>query len=1552
MTVRWKPLLILSGLFFLVAIVGVIAMAWTLVPRSAAGILKQARAEAAQGRFENAKIYFQQALQLEPKNAAIHEEIAATYKDWAKAAPADKAEALRAERIVHLVNATRFDKKARAPRLALLEGAMSQDQAADSVYWAREVLNVDPNNVDASFVLAIEDLDSPSVNVPDVRRHIKALEEQNAAPVRLAMLHARLAQATGDESGRDAVFARTNGLVLPADATAIDQLALVRLEAMRIQAARDLAGIDGPVKALLEHVHAMVAAPDLPAGRVTRLSQILEQTQRSLVQRAGKYRPAGEAGTADPGAGTVLANAIEVELEGIFQKVLGASQKADLQVYFTYTDHLRFRQQREHCLQVVDEALRLPAAALPANALPVMGMHTVAIEMALSNQEDPARYQKAEPHVQALLAAPEVRFQGLGNLFRGAIELEQSGVARVASMTGEKPAAAEVQPRLRAVALAHLKQAAAQLPNLPEAQARYGVALVLNQEQGLGRQYLQNALRMGNLDPQYQFWAAWTILQAGYPEEAAPVVEALFRALAQGSIPAEMEGTLHQMSGELYQARHAPGDLERAAREFEKAATKGKGQESLVALRQAQVDVQLGHHDRALQRIDALRKQGSGGPQAENLAVLILEEQGKGEEARALLREARKRFPKSPDLVGLEAALTTKDGKPEDADGILRAFLAQDPDNVSISLMRAQLLADKLKRPKDACSLLTGLADRTENSSPLVQLAQIEMEQGDLEAAEATIAKVRSRWKESATADILDGQLALKRKNVPKARELFAEALKKDPDNKVVQFWKAQIDSLSGSVTEAAKVLEDIVRERPSKEVDAGVSLLAAAQSSLANLELQSGKLDDAIRRFEELKRSSETGTLSRPDRWQLISAYAAKNQWPVARRELAAILNDASKPPTDDERVRGALLYRQHKDDAAAMAQLDYVLKTNPTNAWAVVTRAYIHLSQQKYEDGAGLIRRAIGAIEAKSEKPATVFYLMLGAIEHEAPPKADAGQRARAILDKGLAVHPESLQLVQAEFLLLNRGGDPKGAMELIREKAKDDPKGDFRRFLVDVLQERRQYEEAERVLRTLVQTWPEDASLSAALVQALSLQAAEAAAAGQAEKQRSIDEKAMAMVRDDRKRFPTNVDFLRAECDLAARAGDLTRAVAITDEIDKLTPASPTGPMLRARLYARQDKPAEVVKCYTVALERNPRQPDIRVALGQELLRLGRGEEALVQARAALDADRERTDAILLEARALASSGGGQAKQEAARAEAVSHLEAAISANPKLREAYVVLAEIEDARGRRSETIAALKRGLEAAPQDSVMVARLVQVLAGPGPRGAAPKAEDIVTASRIAAEVAEKDKDGSLILAAAVGFHKAGQLELALPLASKAAEMLDNPVAHLNLGDLVLSMAESQSDPGRSRLLFEQAVQEYDRVLKLQPWQVEAVNNKAWILHSYLARSEPALELAQDLMKHSDPTSLPGEFYDTLGSIQESLNRKGEAEQSYQSGLAKSPEHPVLNYHFGKLLAGDPTRASRARGHLAKALAAREQLTPTMASDAELLARRLSPSIKGN
>ncbi len=468
MTVRWKPLLILSGVFSVVAVVGVIAMAWSLVPKSAQGVLKQARAAAAAGRCDDAEIYFKQALQYDARSAAIHEEFANLYRDWANSAPAERRDALRQERIDHLMKAVKFDKSTPAPRVQLLELAMNQDSDQDAAAWATEVLKVDAENVEAHFILALDELDSRSPNVPEVKRHLKVLEEKNAPAIRRCVVRARLAIATGDDAARDAAFAEGRAIVLPADAGPVDRMARVRMEAITIQKQAELGALESQVGSLLEHVKQMASEPELAAGRVSRLSQLLELSQRALLQRKAKLKD-GQAGMVNR-----QADAIEIVLEDIFQKALSTSQKPDLQIYLTYADHLRFRQQRDRCLEVIARALQQPDLGKASNTVPVMGLHAVAVEMALAKTEDEDKYKKAEPHVQALLGASEPRFQGLGHLFQGAIELEQSGLVRSAAPLANKnqPSTAPApQPRLRASALNHLKVAASQLPTLAEAQA-------------------------------------------------------------------------------------------------------------------------------------------------------------------------------------------------------------------------------------------------------------------------------------------------------------------------------------------------------------------------------------------------------------------------------------------------------------------------------------------------------------------------------------------------------------------------------------------------------------------------------------------------------------------------------------------------------------------------------------------------------------------------------------------------------------------------------------------------------------------------------------------------------------------------------------------------------------------------------------------------------------------------------------------------------------------------------------------------------------------------
>ena len=54
-----------------------------------------------------------------------------------------------------------------------------------------------------------------------------------------------------------------------------------------------------------------------------------------------------------------------------------------------------------------------------------------------------------------------------------------------------------------------------------------------------------------------------------------------------------------------------------------------------------------------------------------------------------------------------------------------------------------------------------------------------------------------------------------------------------------------------------------------------------------------------------------------------------------------------------------------------------------------------------------------------------------------------------------------------------------------------------------------------------------------------------------------------------------------------------------------------------------------------------------------------------------------------------------------------------------------------------------------------------------------------------------------------------------------------------------------------------------------------------------------------------------------------------------------GCARSPDHPVLNYHMGKLLAADRGRVGKAGDYLLKAQAAGDRLSREMAADVDRL-----------
>jgi tetratricopeptide (TPR) repeat protein len=856
--------------------------------------------------------------------------------------------------------------------------------------------------------------------------------------------------------------------------------------------------------------------------------------------------------------------------------------------------------------------------------------------------------------------------------------------------------------------------------------------------------------------------------------------------------------------------------------------------------------------------------------------------------------------------------------------------------------LRARLLAETLDRADEARALLNDAAERSRNSAPLVQLGLLDLQRRDYEAVGHTIAKIRGRWKEAAAADLLEAQLALARGDLATARDRFNTALKKDPDNKVVQFAKAQLDAQTGASAEAAREFEQIARDKPVKELEPGFSLMTAAQAALATQALNSGDYDGAIHRLEDLIRGDQAGEVTRAARWQLASARAAKGDWASARREVAALLNDPKTPPTADERVQAANLYRTHGEEDAARAQLDRVLKDDPANPAAVVVRAYMltNAAPPQPAQAVALLRRAIAA----SKQPPDVFYLMLAAVENISPPEADALARAQAALDQGLARHPDSMELVRAKYRALRLGADPAKATAFVEEKARADKKGTFRRLLVDVYRDEQKFDRAEAIVRELMHDDPQDRQLAAALVSLVGSRAIQAGQAGDRARERKLSDETAALIKSFRAQFPTDPSFAQAECQLAMRQGDLARALAVAQELEEMDKASPVGPLLRARIYqAQQTRTAEVAKALREALVRNPRQPQVRIELARASLTLGEPAEALEQIKLVLDAAPDNPAALLLRARALSAQEGPPAQVEARRTQAIQGLRDAIARRPTFAEAYHQIAEIQLAQGRRADAVKTLGEDLKAVPEDATGLSLLVQTLTGPREGGKPAPDADVRKAKEVAEQFGGKDAKGTLCLALAVGFHKANRVDLALPWAEKASRLLDSPVVHENYGDMLLAAAEAATDQARARDLFTRALAEYDKTLKGDANSLVAINNKAWILHRHFDDNQEALELVRGLMRRVDPSTLPGEFYDTLGSIQEALGKVQAAEGSYAEGLRRSEAHPVLNYHMGRLLASDKERAAKARIYLERAQAANDQLPPSMAAEVDTLLR---------
>ena len=630
MTVRWKPLIILSGLFLVVAIGGLMAFAFAMGSGSAEEMLAQARAAREADKFENAEVYYKQALQARPTDAAIHEELAGLYREWPATLAPDRRREREGERLRHLLDAAKYDKAALEPRKALLAEALLGSDQGEQLHWARQVVALDGDDVDARYVVAAVALAEEPANVSEARVNLDRLQELAPDRDRTAWIAARLAVETRDDATLKTVLDDADAAGASADGDPIDRICRLNLLALALEHRPADAGVDPLVGAIRAQVAGLIERVEDSRSRIVELAAVSQRTRAALVRidaaRAdGRWSPIAEA--VDAGFARVTAD-----------------DGAGLWIYRAYAEHLNLQEQYARSLDVVTKALDSPAAKGAGVADEVSRLRQAAVKAALADTSDDRRYVKAEPHIEALIASTNEYQSGLGHLFQGAIDLERSGLIGAA---GRPIGGADVTSKQTLTeARDHLKEAVTKLPHLATARALYGIALTLCNEPSLGRQYLVDANRIADLEPRYRVWAAWSLLQAGYPEEARPIVSGMLALIDRGQAPAELSPTLKLLEGEIARSRRSPQDLALARAAYAEAGADGSVAPS-VALRLAELTIATEGPEPGLAQLDAIRKEGKGGPEAEHLAVATLVGLGRDAESRAALDEARRRYPDS-----------------------------------------------------------------------------------------------------------------------------------------------------------------------------------------------------------------------------------------------------------------------------------------------------------------------------------------------------------------------------------------------------------------------------------------------------------------------------------------------------------------------------------------------------------------------------------------------------------------------------------------------------------------------------------------------------------------------------------------------------------------------------------------------------------------------------------------------------------------------------------------------------------------------------------------
>jgi predicted Zn-dependent protease len=732
------------------------------------------------------------------------------------------------------------------------------------------------------------------------------------------------------------------------------------------------------------------------------------------------------------------------------------------------------------------------------------------------------------------------------------------------------------------------------------------------------------------------------------------------------------------------------------------------------------------------------------------------------------------------------------------------------------------------------------------------------------------------------------GHAFLNAANYEKARVEFQNALQISPVDPEARFENGVVDEKLGKVREAAQFYQGTLDVKPD-HLDARINL--------ARLYLFSGAPEKTLDLVAP-------GLAKHPDNAELLTLRAAAR---VQTKDMDGALADAE---------RAIQLDPANEDAASALAGI-YSANHTPDKAEALLESTIRRLPSTV------TLRLALAQLYSRENRPADVERILLDLVRLEPgvtghrirlaqfyahQNQLDAAEQA---LRDGIKVIPgdRDLKLSLVDFLYAHRSADV-AEKELNGMIAAAPTDVELKFALARFYANNHQADRAEKVLREVIDAEKLDAAGITARDRLAGLLA-----------QRNDVKGTEQLINEVLAKSPRDTDALILRGDIALANRDPKSAIVDLRTALRDQPNAVGVLRTLARAHLANGEPAIAEETMRRALESNPKDPGVRLDLAQLLAQLGKADQAKVMLQALVKDQPSNFQALDTLFRVSAGTKDYDTAKMAA--------DAMVATEPKSPVGYMYQGMVAEQGNHTADALRLYTRAAELQPDAFEPLQAETRLLVQSNRQAEAIRVlDDLIAkdpknafAPDIKGEVLFGQKDFSaaqtaykLAITRAPAWWPAYR---GLAVAQFAAKDTDAGVATLRSAEAAVSQPDL---PGIELATYyersgkpEEAVREYEGIIKRSPQSEVAANNLAMLLVTY-SKDAASLDRAKALTARFADSSNPS-FLDTYGWV---LFKHGEAAASLpvlQRVASEEPNAPVAFYHLGmaQSQAGDKAQA---------------------------------------